>query len=78
MKLKDIKTRIVAELEERDIIVNCIKIRGYHEDKNIIQKITISIEDISSSKNILYEVKNVLDNTEDNCGISILEKFIEI
>ena len=75
--MKKIKKDIIKELQESEIGVNCIKIRGYNKEDGSIKTITISLNDISNGNNILYKIKSVLDTIENKYNLCIIQRLVE-
>ncbi|NCI19760.1 hypothetical protein EJM73_08990 [Clostridium botulinum] len=75
--LYKLKKEIINKLNEKEIIVNFIKIKGFDKDTGKIRCIFISLSDIHNVDNILYEIKSVLDETENEFDVCILQKLLE-
>ncbi|QVK19684.1 hypothetical protein KHQ81_15670 (plasmid) [Mycoplasmatota bacterium] len=75
--MNSIKSKVKKLLLEKEILINKIEIRRFDKENGTIDKITLSIDDISSGDNILYQVKDVLDHIEEEYGLSIHKRLLE-
>lgn len=77
ISVNKIKIEVIKRLKQEEIIVNCIRIKGYNKEQGSIDSIKISLEDISSGDNILYKVKLVLDDIEQEFNVGTMERLVE-
>ena len=76
--MNEIKMQIVKRLKKEDIVVNCINIRGYNRENGTIRSIRISLNNyVDSGDNVLYLLKRILDDIQNEFGLDIYERLVE-
>ena len=77
MTSSKIKKEIIKRLYENEVVANRIQILGYDKENNRVKKIIISLDDIDTGSNVLYQVKEVLDQIDEEFNISFIGRFID-
>ncbi|KGM93586.1 hypothetical protein ADU90_06135 (plasmid) [Clostridium botulinum] len=79
MTIQKLKKELIAMFEENEVVdINMIQLRGFNKDTKEIKKCIISLEDISSGNNIIFEIKSILHNFEDKFGVCFMSQYLEI
>lgn len=72
-----LKKEIIKRLSEKGIDINLVKIRGYNKDTKNIKSVLITLNDLTSGDNILYEIKRTLDEIEDEFGFCTSARLLD-
>lgn len=76
MTNQKIKKELTEMLQDKGVMINCIKIWSNDKENKSIKKITVSLE--SYENDTLFNIKDVLDMFTERFSISIDTSLIEI